>query len=108
MGAPTTSFAISTSLTPPATSASASLTFWHAHADRAKRDLAQRDLRAFVAFGVRPQAYVPAAQRFGQALQIALERVELEDQARGVDFGERHADFGGGTESHGCLSQSSV
>jgi hypothetical protein len=69
----------------------------HADAGGAQRYLAQRDLGALVAFRVRPQADVAAPQRIGQALQIALERIELEHETGRVDLGQRRADFSSGT-----------
>jgi hypothetical protein len=35
-----------------------------------------------------------------EAPQIALERVEIDDQGRGVDLIEAHADFGGRARRH--------
>ena len=72
----------------------------HAHADRAELDLLQRDDRAFVGLGVRPQPDAGAGDALGQAAQIALERVEIDDQRRGVDLVERHADLGGRAGGH--------
>src|SRR5258708_23749541 len=53
-----------------------------------------------MACGMRPQPDVTVAQRLLQSPQVALERIELEYQARRVDFGEQHAGCSGGTESH--------
>jgi hypothetical protein len=39
-----------------------------------------------------------------QATQIALERVEIDHQGRGVDLVERHADLGGRARGHGWVS----
>ena len=74
----------------------------HAHADGAELDLLQRDDRAFVGLGVRPRLdrRLPA-MRSAQAAQIALEGVEIDDQGRGVDLVERHADLGGRAGGHG-------
>ena len=99
--APTTSLAISTSATPPSTSASASLTFWQHTPTAPERDLAQRDLRALMALRVRAQRDAPARKRFLHPAQIALESVELEDERGRVHFGERHADRGGKIARHG-------
>ena len=78
--------------------------FLHAYPGGAQRNLPQGDFRTFMAFRVRPQAYVPAVQRLRQPLQVALESIELEHQARGIDFGKRRADRGGGTKTHGYLA----
>ena len=71
------------------------------HAYRAERDLAQRDLRALVTLRVRAHGDLVAAQRFAQAFQIAVERIELEDQGRRVDFRERHPDGSRRKSGHG-------
>ena len=69
-------------------------------ADRAQRDLLLGDLRTFVTLRMRTQFDRQALERIRQALQIALERVEIEQQAGRVDFGQRHADRGGRTKTH--------
>ena len=74
--------------------------FLTAHADRAQRDLLLGDLRTFVTLRMRTQFDRQALERIRQALQIALERVEIEQQAGRVDFGQRHADRGGRTKTH--------
>ncbi len=66
----------------------------HADADRAKFDLLQRDHRAFVRLGVRPQPHPPPGDPVGEPLQVALERIEIDDQRRRIDLVERHADLG--------------
>ena len=77
----------------------------HAHADRAQLDLLQRDDRAFVGLGVRARLDRAAGDALRQAAQIALERVEIDDQGRGVDLVERHADLGGRARGHGRISR---
>ena len=72
----------------------------NAHADRAERDLLQGDDRAFVGLGVRPHPDTAAGDPLRQAAQIALEGVEIDDQRRGVDLVEGHADLGRGAGSH--------
>ena len=72
----------------------------HADPDRAELDLLQRDDRAFMRLGVRPQPHPAARRPARQALQIALERVEIDDQRRGIDLVERHADLGGRAGGH--------
>ena len=56
-----------------------------AHAHRAGGNLALCDLRAFVGLGVGPHAH-PAGDGLRQRIEVALERVELEDQGRRVDL----------------------
>ena len=79
---------------PPLASASASADLLHALADGAERDLPQRDLRAFVGLGVRPAA---ARRRRARTLaifcEIALERVEVDDQRRRVDVLDGSSDL---------------
>jgi len=75
-----------------------------ADADGAELDLFQSDDRAFMGLGVRPHSDAAARDPFRQAAQIALERVEIDDQGRGVDLVEGHADFGGGAGSHRGIS----
>jgi hypothetical protein len=41
---------------------------------------------------MRAQAEVTSRKRIRQAPQVALECVEIENQARCIDLGERHAD----------------
>jgi hypothetical protein len=72
----------------------------HAHADGAERDLFQRDDRAFVGLGVRARPDAGAGDAVGQAAQIALERVEIDDEGGGVDLVEGHADLGGRADGH--------
>ena len=73
----------------------------HAHADGAERDLLQGDDRAFVGLGMRPRPDPGAGDTLGQAAQIALEGVEIDDEGRGVDLVEGHADLGGRAGRHG-------
>ena len=49
---------------------------------------------------MRPQPDTAALHPVGEAAQIALERVEIDQQRRGVDLVERHADFGGRAGGH--------
>jgi hypothetical protein len=51
----------------------------NAHADGAEGDLLQRDDRAFVGLGMRPRPDTGAGDALGQAAQIALERIEIDD-----------------------------
>ena len=76
----------------------------NAHADRAERNLLQRDDRAFVGLGVRPRPDIRAGDAVGQAAQIALERVEIDDECGSVDLVEGHADLGGRAGGHGRAS----
>ena len=71
-----------------------------ADADRAESDLAQRDLRAFVALGMRPQHDPAAGDRFPELLQIVLEGVEVEDQRRCIDLSQGHARLRGKNARH--------
>ncbi len=71
-----------------------------AHADRTERHLAARDDRRFMRLGMRPQADAHLLRAVGQPRQIALEGIEIEQQSRGLDLGEAHADFGGGRNDH--------
>src|SRR5437773_5111954 len=50
--------------------------------------------------GVRPEAHAAAFDALGEPPQIALERVEIDDQCRGVDLIEAHADLGGRARRH--------
>ncbi len=79
----------------------------HAHADGAERDLLQRDDRAFVGLGMRPRPDTGAGDALGQAAQIALERVEIDDEGGGVDLVEGHADLGRRAGGHGRASSKS-
>ena len=76
----------------------------HAHADGAERDLLQRDDRAFVGLGMRPRPDTGAGDALGQAAQIALERVEIDDEGGGVDLVEGHADLGRRAGGHRRVS----
>ena len=82
-----------------------------AHADRAERDLPRGDVGRLVGLGVRPQAHAGVAREVGHALQIALEGVEIDEEGRRVDLGQRHADGGGrrhGTCVHSPIDLSSA
>ena len=74
--------------------------FLAAHADGPAGDLRERDVRALVALRVRPDLDVRARQRGVQPVEVALERVEIEDERGRVHFGEGHADFGGNIGGH--------
>ena len=76
----------------------------NAHADGAERDLLQRDDRTFVGLGMRPRPDTGAGDAVGQAAQVALERVEIDDEGRGVDLVEGHADLGRRAGGHGWAS----
>jgi hypothetical protein len=56
-----------------------------AKAHRTQRDLAPRDLGAFVTLGMRTQAHTRAPQCAGHAVKVALEGVEVEHQCGRVD-----------------------
>lgn len=64
-------------------------------ADRAKGDLPQRNGRRLVHLGVWAQAQVPVFGKGRHAQQIALEHGQLDDQGRGVDIPNSHADRSG-------------
>src|SRR5438067_1638016 len=50
--------------------------------------------------GVRPEAHAAAFHALGEPSQIALEGVEIDDQCRGVDLIEAHANLGGWARRH--------
>jgi hypothetical protein len=50
--------------------------------------------------GVRPEAHAAAFHALGEPPQIALEGVEIDDQCRGVDLIEAHANLGGRARRH--------
>jgi len=56
--------------------------------------------RSRISAGVRSDPDLPALERSVHAIQIALERVEVEDQRRRIYFRQRHADFGGTIDTH--------
>ncbi len=64
-------------------------------ADGAPRDLCLRDVDALVRLRVRAQREARAVHRVGHEVEVVLERVEVDDQGRCVDSGERIADAGG-------------
>ena len=70
-----------------------------ADSDRAGGDLQPRDLGAFVRLGVRAQP--DAVRRIRQAIDVAREGVEIEDERGRVDRGERVAGAGGRVLRHG-------
>ena len=84
-----------TFITPPSTMASASETFWQHTPIGAMRHLPQGDFRALVRFGVRAHAHLEAGQRLVQAIEIALESVQVQQQGGRVDFSKRLAGAGG-------------
>ena len=92
---PTTSLLTSTSRTPPRTSASASPTFWQHWPTAPARDLLARDDRALVGLGVRPQPHAGRARERRHLLEVALERVEIDDERGRVDVVEPAPDLGG-------------
>ena len=65
----------------------------HALADGAERDLPFRDLRAFVGLRVRPEPDTGVARNPRHLLEIALERVEVDDQRRRVDVLDGSSDL---------------
>ena len=75
-----------------------------AHAHRAGGNLPLADFRALVGFRVRPHAH-PPGDRVRQALDVGLERIQVEDQRRRVDLFQTHADGGGRAQRHAraCL-----
>ena len=60
-----------------------------ADADGAALDLRERDVRAFVRLAVRAQRDGGAADRIRHQVEIALERVEIDDERRRVDVARR-------------------
>ena len=56
-----------------------------ADADGAALELRERDLRALVRLRVRAQRDAGAAHRVRHQVEVALERVEVDDERRGVD-----------------------
>ena len=67
----------------------------HALADRAVRDLAQRDRRRLVGLGMRAHAHAGRARKLGHFRDVAIERVEIDDQRRRIDVCDRSTDLGG-------------
>src|SRR4051812_16818640 len=49
---------------------------------------------------MRPKTYAAAFHSVREPLQIVFERVEIDDQRRGVDLVEAHADLGGWAHGH--------
>ena len=85
-------------MTPPSTIAAASLTFWQQTPTAPAaiwRSAISGHLCDF-ACGRQPQA----ARRLGHGRDVALEGVEVDQQRRGVDLGERHSGFGWRREGH--------
>ena len=74
--------------------------FLHALADRAARHLQMGNHRGFVRLGVGAELRPGGGKQRFHVVQIGLERVEVEDQGRGVDLGFRGAGFGGGRLQH--------
>ena len=64
-------------------------------ADGAALELRERDLRALVRLAVRAQRDTRAAHRVGHQVEVALERVEVDDQRRSVDVVDGIAGSGG-------------
>ncbi len=92
---PTISLVTSTSRTPAATNASASPTFWQQMPTAPRSSCAQRDFRALVRLAVRAQRDTRAAHRVGHQVEVALERVEVDDQGGRVYGVDRIAGPGG-------------
>ena len=67
----------------------------HALADRALRDLPQRDRRRLVRLGMRAHAHAGRARKLGHFRDVAIERVEIDDQRRRIDVCDRSTDLGG-------------
>ena len=86
---PTTWLLTRMSFTPPRTSASASPTFCTHWPDGAVRDLPQRDRGRFVRLGVRAHAHAGRARELGHLRDVAVERVEVDDERRRVDVCDR-------------------
>jgi hypothetical protein len=62
----------------------------HADADRARRDLPARDLRALVGLGVRADLLAHRLHMGGHLLEIALETIEIEEQRGSGKLGLGH------------------
>ncbi len=69
--------------------------FLAADADRAALDLGMRDVRALVRLRVRAQRNAGAAHGVRHQVEVALERVQVDDERRGVDVVDRVAGTGG-------------
>ena len=67
----------------------------HALADRAVRDLPQRDRGRFVRLGMRTHAHAGRAGKLRHFRDVAVERVEVDDQRRRIDVCDRSTDLGG-------------
>jgi hypothetical protein len=82
--------------------------FLTADTDRARRNLAARDLNAFMAFGVRTHGHAVSFDSAHQSQQIRFEPVKIENQRRCVDIHQRVADAGrnpAGTHTHKCIDE---
>jgi hypothetical protein len=66
-----------------------------AHADRTGGHLAARDLDALVRLAVGAQREARAGHRAVNGLQVGFEGIEVEQQGRRIDLGDRVADAGG-------------
>ena len=64
-----------------------------AHPHRAEVHLQARDHRALVGLGVRANPHSGGGDVFRHRREIALEGVEIDEQSRRIDVGERHCDF---------------
>src|SRR5262249_4111367 len=73
-----------------------------AHADRARRDLPLRDLGALVALRVRAQSRRALLHHLRHACDVALERVQVDDERRRVDLFEGDSEARGGDARHGA------
>jgi hypothetical protein len=67
----------------------------HALADRAMRDLLQRDRRRFVRLGMRAHAHTRLFRELRHLGEVALEGVEVDDEGRRVDLVDGRADVCG-------------
>ena len=64
-----------------------------AHSHRAEGRLPARDHRALVGLGVRANPHSGGGDVLRHRREIALEGVEIDEQSRRIDVGERHCDF---------------
>ena len=61
----------------------------------ALRDLLQRDGNRFVGLGMRTHANPCRARKLGHSRNVTIERVEVDDERRGVDVIDGSTDLGG-------------
>jgi hypothetical protein len=67
----------------------------HALADGAASDLPQRNRSRLVGLGMRPHAHSRGAGERGHLCDVAIERVEIDDERRGLDLGDGYTNLGG-------------